>query len=78
MLEEKRSRIEYLVGIQRSHKKEKKQDLIKILNSFLWSKPLSTTEQKDLAVHILAQLIEAHEYKNCQEEARQFLNWLIE
>jgi V-type H+-transporting ATPase subunit H len=34
--------------------------------------------QKDLAAHILSQLIEAHEYKNCEEQARQFLNWLLE
>lgn len=37
ILEEKRSRIEYLVSIQRSHKKEKKEDLIGVLNSFLWT-----------------------------------------
>jgi len=31
-----------------------------------------------LASHILAMLIEAHEYKNCQIEAKQFMNWLLE
>ncbi len=58
MLEEKRSRIEYLVSIQRSHKKDKREDLIGVLNSFLWSNTSSTVEQRDLAAHILSQLIE--------------------
>lgn len=35
ILEDNRSRIQYLVNIQRSHKKEKKEDLIAVLNSFL-------------------------------------------
>ena len=35
ILEDNRSRIQYLVNIQRSHKKEKKEDLIGVLNSFL-------------------------------------------
>jgi hypothetical protein len=78
ILEEKRSRIEYLVSIQRSHKKEKKEDLIGVLNSFLWTNKQSTVEQRDLASHILAQLIEAHEYKNCETQAKEFLNYLLE
>jgi hypothetical protein len=36
ILEDNRSRIQYLTGIQKSHKKEKKEDLIGILNSFLY------------------------------------------
>ena len=36
ILEDSRVRIQYLVNIQRSHKKEKKEDLIGLLNSFLW------------------------------------------
>jgi len=36
ILEERRSRIEYLVSIQRSFKKDKKEDLIGVLNSFLF------------------------------------------
>jgi hypothetical protein len=47
-----------LVNIQRSHKKEKKEDLIGILNSFLWQNNSKVTEQRDLASHILAMLIE--------------------
>ncbi len=35
-------------------------------------------EQRDLALHILAQLIEATGYKNCESSAREFLNWLLE
>jgi hypothetical protein len=35
ILEDNRSRIQYLVSIQRSHKKDKKEDLIAVLNSFL-------------------------------------------
>ena len=58
MLEEKRSRIVYLVSIQRSHKKEKREDLIGVLNSFLWTNKQSTIEQRDLASHILSMLIE--------------------
>lgn len=58
LLEEKRTRIEHLIAIQASHKKDKQLDIIAILNSFLWSNPKATQEQKDLASHILAQLIE--------------------
>lgn len=65
ILEDSRGRIQYLVSIQRSHKKEKKEDLIGVLNSFLWQNNAKETEQRDLALHILAMLIEAHEYKNC-------------
>jgi len=36
ILEDSRGRIQYLVNIQRSHKKDKKEDLIGVLNSFLW------------------------------------------
>lgn len=36
ILEDSRARIQYLVSIQRSHKKEKREDLIHILSSFLW------------------------------------------
>ncbi len=78
ILEDSRARIQYLVNIQRSHKKEKKEDLIGVLNSFLWQNNQSETLQRDLASHILAMLIEAHEYKNCSIEAKQFMNWLIE
>lgn len=35
ILEDKRSRIEVLVHIQKTHKKEKREDLIGILNGFL-------------------------------------------
>ncbi len=67
ILEDNRSRIQHLVGIQRSHKKEKKEDLINILTSFLYQGGNQrTNEQRDLATHILAMLIEAVEYKNCQ------------
>lgn len=78
ILEDSRTRIQYLVNIQRSHKKEKKEDLIGVLNSFLWQNNQSETLQRDLASHILAMMIEAHEYKNCHIEAKQFMNWLIE
>jgi hypothetical protein len=42
ILEDNRSRIQYLVNIQRSHKKEKREDLIGLLNSFLWQNNKST------------------------------------
>lgn len=58
LLEEKRTRIEHLIAIQASQRKDKALDLIGILNSFLWSNPKATQEQKDLAAHILSQLIE--------------------
>jgi hypothetical protein len=35
ILEDRRTRIHLLVGIQKSHNKEKKENLIGILNSFL-------------------------------------------
>lgn len=46
------------MGIQRSHKKEKREDLIGILNSFLYQNNEGSSEQRDLASHILALLIE--------------------
>ena len=58
ILEDNRARIEYLVSIQRSHKKDKREDLIGVLNSFLWQNNSKETEQRDLASHILAMLIE--------------------
>jgi hypothetical protein len=58
ILEDSRSRIQFLVNIQRSHKKEKKEDLIGLLNSFLWQNNQPESAQRDLASHILAMLIE--------------------
>jgi hypothetical protein len=58
ILEDNRSRITYLQGIQRSHNKDKKEDLIGILTSFLYQSNQKTNEQRDLASHILAMLIE--------------------
>ena len=78
ILEDNRSRINYLLAIQRSHKKDKKEDLIDVLQSFLTHNTAQENDQRDLASHILAMLIEAHEYKNCQQHARSFLNWLLE
>jgi hypothetical protein len=78
VLEDNRSRVQYLVNIQRSHKKEKKEDLVSLLLSFLNQNNQQDNDQRDLATHILSMLIEAHEYRNCPEEARGFLNWLWE
>jgi hypothetical protein len=58
ILEDSRGRIQYLVGIQRSHKRDKKEDLIGLLNSFLWQNNQAEQHQRDLASHILAMLIE--------------------
>lgn len=66
------------MSIQRSHKKEKKEDLIAILSSFLWQNAAKENDQRDLASHILAMLIEAHEYKNCPQQAKEFMNYLLE
>jgi len=59
ILEERRSRIEYLVDIQKSSNKKRFIDLIGILNTFLFThnRP-QIVVQRDLACHILAQLIE--------------------
>lgn len=46
--------------------------------SFLYQNNEQSNDQRDVASHILAMLIEAHEYKNCANESRQFLNWLLE
>lgn len=35
ILEDNRSRIQFLVGIQKSHNKDRKIDLIELLNSFI-------------------------------------------
>ena len=58
ILEERRSRIQYLINIQSSYKKDKKEDLIGVLNSFLFKHSGHQQIQRDLACHILAQLIE--------------------
>ena len=58
ILEDNRSRIQYLVNIQKSKNKEKHFDLIGVLDSFLYQNNKHTTEQRDLATHILAMLIE--------------------
>lgn len=58
IIEDNRSRIQYLVNVQKSHKKEKREDLIGVLNSFLWQNNAKSSEQRDLASHILAMLIE--------------------
>ena len=58
ILEERRSRIDFLVDIQKSHNKERQQDLIGLLNSFLIKHGSDQRIQRDLAAHILAQLIE--------------------
>ena len=76
ILEDNRSRIQYLVNIQRSHKKEKREDLVNVLISFLYQNNQPDNDQRDLASHILSMLIEAHEYRNCAEESKSFLNWI--
>ena len=59
ILEERRSRIEYLINIQSSFNKKRFIDLISILNSFLFTHNKPKEEvQRDLACHILSQLIE--------------------
>jgi hypothetical protein len=58
ILEERRSRIEYLINIQSSFNKKRFIDLIGILNSFLFTHNRPQVVQRDLACHILAQLIE--------------------
>ena len=35
-------------------------------------------QERDLAAHTLAMLIEAVEYKNCEQVAKSFLNYLFE
>ena len=52
--------------------------MVGVLLSFLIQNGAQENDQRDLASHILAMLIEAHEYKNCPDESRRFLNWLLE
>jgi hypothetical protein len=77
ILEDNRSRIHNLVNIQKSHNKAKKEDLIALLNSFLLQNHEKSNEQRDLAAHIQAMLIEAVEYKNCSADANAFMDWLL-
>lgn len=58
ILEDNRARIQHLVSIQRAHRKEKQEDLIGLLNSFLIQNKESSNDQRDLAAHIQAMLIE--------------------
>lgn len=81
IIEDKRSRIRFLVGIQKSQNEQKKMDLVGILKSFLvqnLGNDGTKQMQRDLAAHVLVILIENLEYKNCAVAARQFLSYLFE
>lgn len=79
IIEDKRTRLKRLVAIQKSKSKERYLDLIGILQSFLVrSMDGPRRQERDLAAHTLAMLIEALEYKNCQDVASNFLNYLFE
>ena len=77
MLEDNRTRVENLVAIQRSHKKDKKEDLISILLDFITANNLQDCIQRDTAAHVLAMLIEATGYKHCAQQAKSFLAWIV-
>lgn len=54
-------------------------DLIGILSSYLIQNPeKEKINQRDLAAHVLAMLIEADSYKDCAVSARNFLTYLFE
>ena len=75
-LEEDRNRIDNLIAIQKSHKKERQMDLIDILNKFLhMGDPGQDTHQKDTAAKICIMLIEACGYDSFQQKATDFHNW---
>jgi len=78
IIEDKRTRIRNLVAIQKSKNEEKQKDLIGILNSFIIQNSEKENIQRDLAAHTLSMLIEAVEYENCRDEARQFLNYMLQ
>lgn len=79
IIEDKRSRIRFLVSIQRTANKANHMDLVGILNSYLIQNPESEKQnQRDLAAHVLAMLIENVEYKNCAVAARNFLTYLFD
>lgn len=77
IVEDKRSRAKYLVNIHKSANASKRMDVIDILFSFIQMNLEKTkVNQRDLAAHTLAILIEAVEYRNCRDEADRFLMYL--
>lgn len=78
IIEDRRIRIKYLVGIQKSKNEEKQKDLIGILNSFIIQNVEKENVQRDLAAHTLSMLIEAVEFEHCKETSKQFLMYLLQ
>ena len=79
IIEDRRTRIKRMVAIQKSMNQDKHLNLIGILQSFLIrSMDGARKQERDLAAHSLAMLIEAVDYKNCEQTAKSFLNYLFE
>ena len=79
IIEDRRTRIKYLVTIQKAANREKQMDIIGILNSFLnQSHEMDQANHRDLAAHTQAMLIEAFEYTKCAVAANNFMNYLLD
>ncbi len=78
ILEDSRQRITNFIAIQKSQNKTRQMDLIGVLLSFCIQSSTDNHDQRDVASHILSMLIEAYEYHNCEKQAMDYLNWLLE
>jgi hypothetical protein len=76
ILEDRRTRVSHFKEIQTSHNAQRKMDLVGILNNFLIQSD-DKLEHVYMVIHIAPILIEALEFKQCQEEAKSLLNWVL-
>lgn len=65
ILEDSRARVHHYIAIQNDFKKP--ENLIEILNSFLYRNNIQDNLQRDMASHILALLIEAEKFEKCHK-----------
>lgn len=79
ILQDRRSRAQHFKDIQLSYNKERKLDLLGILNSFISQSNVSQAgDHINLILHIAPIIIETLEFKQCEDEAKTFMNQLIQ
>ena len=78
IIEDNRQRIRFLSSIQKSRNAQKHEDCIRVLNSFLVkNNDFASRLSCDMAAHTLSQLIAFAGVDKHQEEAQNFLMYLI-
>lgn len=79
ILEDRRTRVKRIIAIQKSLNASKKMDCIGTLLNFISTRSKDQfRDERDLAAHTLAIIIEAYDMKNCSEHAYAFLTLLME